>query len=118
MVAAEASIQSGELAGGEAQAAEVAEKIRLLAATDPTLAADLVQQLVTALDRATGGAFTDQLTGVARSAVGVEDGEDEPVSASSAAPSGADVPFGGGYGSPPVTIAELEAAARSAAERA
>lgn len=48
---------------------------------------------------------------------------DRPIAAEAASPSGGSTgdstgdwePFGGGYGSPPVTVAELEAAARRAA---
>jgi flagellar biosynthesis/type III secretory pathway M-ring protein FliF/YscJ len=44
-----------------APATELAEKLRLLAQSDPERAADMVAQLVSALDLATGGAFTGQL---------------------------------------------------------
>jgi hypothetical protein len=46
---------------GEQHAHDLANKIRELAATDPQLARDLVDQLIAGLDRATDGAFHDQL---------------------------------------------------------
>lgn len=46
------------------------------------------------------------------------DSADKPADDAAAAPAAIDgEPFGGGYGSPPVTVAELEAAARRAAAR-
>lgn len=50
---------------GEQHAHELADKIRMLAATDPGLAQDLVDQLVDALDRATGGSFRAHLCATA-----------------------------------------------------
>jgi hypothetical protein len=52
---------------GERRALELATRIRTVAATDPALAQDLVDQLIVALDRATGGTFREHLDGVTRS---------------------------------------------------
>lgn len=46
---------------GERQALELADRIRMVAAQDPELAQDLVDQLIVALDRATGGTFREHL---------------------------------------------------------
>jgi len=51
---------------GERRALELASRIRLVAATDPALAQDLVDQLIVALDRAMGGTFREHLDGAAR----------------------------------------------------
>jgi hypothetical protein len=52
---------------GERQALELADRIRMVAAQDPELAQDLVDQLIVALDKATGGTFRDHLDGPTRS---------------------------------------------------
>jgi hypothetical protein len=46
---------------GERHALELADRIRMVAAQDPELAQDLVDQLILALDRATGGSFREHL---------------------------------------------------------
>jgi hypothetical protein len=46
---------------GERHAIELADRIRMVAAQDPDLAQDLVDQLIAALDRATGGTFREHL---------------------------------------------------------
>jgi hypothetical protein len=46
---------------GERRAMELANRIRAVAATDPALAQDLVDQLIVALDRALGGTFREHL---------------------------------------------------------
>jgi hypothetical protein len=51
---------------GERRALELANRIRTVAAKDPALAQDLVDQLIVALDRAMGGTFREHLDGVAR----------------------------------------------------
>jgi hypothetical protein len=51
---------------GERRALELASRIRLVAAEDPALAQDLVDQLIVALDRAMGGTFREHLDGAAR----------------------------------------------------
>lgn len=51
---------------GERRALELANRIRLVAAQDPQLAQDLVDQLIVALDRAMGGTFREHLDGAAR----------------------------------------------------
>jgi hypothetical protein len=51
---------------GERQALELADRIRMVAAQDPELAQDLVDQLIVALDRATGGTFREHLDGATR----------------------------------------------------
>ena len=51
---------------GERRALELANRIRLVAAEDPALAQDLVDQLIVALDRAMGGTFREHLDGAAR----------------------------------------------------
>jgi hypothetical protein len=51
---------------GERQALELADRIRMVAAQDPELAQDLVDQLIVALDRATGGTFREHLNGPTR----------------------------------------------------
>ena len=50
----------------ERRAMELANRIRLVAADDPGLAQDLVDQLIVALDRAMGGTFRKHLDGAAR----------------------------------------------------
>ena len=51
---------------GERRARELAHRIRLVAAEDPGLAQNLVDQLIVALDRAMGGTFREHLDGAAR----------------------------------------------------
>ena len=51
---------------GERKALELADRIRMVAAQDPELAQDLVEQLIVALDRAMGGTFREHLDGAAR----------------------------------------------------
>jgi hypothetical protein len=51
---------------GERHALELADRIRMVAAEDPALAQDLVDQLIVALDRAMGGTFREHLDGAAR----------------------------------------------------
>jgi hypothetical protein len=51
---------------GERRALELANRIRLVAAQDPGLAQDLVDELIVALDRAMGGTFREHLDGAAR----------------------------------------------------
>ena len=51
---------------GERRALELADRIRTVAAEDPALAQDLVDQLIVALDRAMGGTFREHLDGAAR----------------------------------------------------
>jgi hypothetical protein len=51
---------------GERRALELASRIRMVAAEDPALAQDLVDQLIVALDQATGGTFREHLDGAAR----------------------------------------------------
>ncbi|WP_412747938.1 hypothetical protein [Krasilnikovia sp. M28-CT-15] len=53
---------------GERRAHELAARIRTVAASDPELAQDLVDQLIVALDRALGGTFREHLDGAARDA--------------------------------------------------
>jgi hypothetical protein len=55
------------------QTAELAEKLRRLAETDPVLARTLVAELVTALNQATDGAFGKHLSPAAREALGLAD---------------------------------------------
>jgi hypothetical protein len=50
----------------ERRALELASRIRMVAAEDPALAQDLVNQLIVALDEATGGTFREHLDGAAR----------------------------------------------------
>jgi len=51
---------------GERGAVELAKRIRMVAAEDPARAQDLVNQLIVALDEATGGTFREHLDGAAR----------------------------------------------------
>lgn len=46
---------------GERQALELADRLRLLAASDPDLAQDLVEQLIEGLNRATRGGFDEHI---------------------------------------------------------
>jgi ABC-type uncharacterized transport system ATPase subunit len=59
-------IAGGSVEHGERQALELADRIRMVAAQDPELAQDLVDQLIAALDRATDGTFRDHLDGATR----------------------------------------------------
>ena len=54
---------------GERRALQLADRIRMVAAQDPELAQDLVDQLIVALDRAMGGTFREHLDGAARGVV-------------------------------------------------
>ncbi|MEV6347973.1 hypothetical protein [Actinoplanes sp. NPDC051851] len=51
---------------GERRATELAARLRMVAAQDPSLAQDLVEELIVALDRAMGGTIRDHLDGPAR----------------------------------------------------
>ena len=55
-----------EREAGERRALELATRIRMVAAGDPALAQDLVNQLIVALDEATGGTFREHLDSAAR----------------------------------------------------
>ncbi len=57
---------AGDGEHGQRQALELADRIRKVAAEDPELAQDLVEQLIVALDRATDGTFREHLGGPAR----------------------------------------------------
>ena len=46
---------------GERRSIELATRIRMVAAEDPELAQDLVDELIVALDRALGGTFREYL---------------------------------------------------------
>jgi hypothetical protein len=72
-------------ADGDTDTAELVAQIRELAAHDPAGVQQVVREVLAALDRATRGAFRDQLA----------DG----------------TPFGGGFGEPPARVTDLEAAA-------
>jgi hypothetical protein len=54
---------------GERRALELADRIRMVAAQDPAMAQDLVDQLIVALDRAMGGTFREHVDGAARGVV-------------------------------------------------
>ena len=58
------AIDEGE--AGERRAGELANRIRMVAAQDPLLAQDLVEELIVALDRAMDGTIRDHLEGPAR----------------------------------------------------
>jgi hypothetical protein len=62
----EIDIAIDEQEEGERRALQLADRIRMVAAQDPELAQDLVDQLIVALDRAMGGTFREHLDGVAR----------------------------------------------------
>jgi hypothetical protein len=51
---------------GERRGMELATRIRMVAAEDPELAQDLVDELIVALDRAMGGTFREYLDEDAR----------------------------------------------------
>jgi alkanesulfonate monooxygenase SsuD/methylene tetrahydromethanopterin reductase-like flavin-dependent oxidoreductase (luciferase family) len=52
-----------EREAGERRGMELATRIRMVAAEDPELAQDLVDELIVALDRAMGGTFREYLDG-------------------------------------------------------
>ncbi len=51
----------GKADQGERQALELADRLRMLAASDPDLAQDLVEQLIESLNKATAGAFDEHI---------------------------------------------------------
>lgn len=51
---------------GERRALELANRIRMVAVSDPATAQRLVDELIVALDRAMGGTFREHLDGAAR----------------------------------------------------
>ena len=51
---------------GERRALELANRIRMVAVSDPATAQKLVDELIVALDRAMGGTFREHLDGAAR----------------------------------------------------
>jgi hypothetical protein len=53
---------------GERRGMELAQRLRMVAAEDPGLAQELVDNLIVALDKAMGGNFRDYLDGDARDA--------------------------------------------------
>ena len=57
------AIDEGE--AGERRATELASRLRMVAAEDPSLAQNLVEELIVALDRAMGGTIRDHLDGPA-----------------------------------------------------
>ncbi|MEU4419480.1 hypothetical protein AB0F81_02570 [Actinoplanes sp. NPDC024001] len=57
------AIDEGE--AGERRATELATRLRMVAAQDPLLAQDLVEELIVALDRAMDGTIRDHLDGPA-----------------------------------------------------
>ncbi|MBG0565282.1 hypothetical protein [Actinoplanes aureus] len=57
------AIDEGE--AGERRATELATRLRMVAAQDPLLAQDLVEELIVALDRAMNGTIRDHLDGPA-----------------------------------------------------
>lgn len=57
------AIDEGE--AGERRATELATRLRMVAAQDPLLAQDLVEELIVALDRAMGGTIREHLDGPA-----------------------------------------------------
>jgi hypothetical protein len=57
------AIDEGE--AGERRATELATRLRMVAAQDPLLAQDLVEELIVALDKAMGGTIRDHLDGPA-----------------------------------------------------
>ena len=58
------AIDEGE--AGERRGMELAARIRMVAAQDPELAQDLVDELIAALEKAMGGTFREYLDGEAR----------------------------------------------------
>ncbi|GAA4596132.1 hypothetical protein BJY16_001911 [Actinoplanes octamycinicus] len=71
------SIDDGE--AGERRASELANRIRMVAAQDPLLAQDLVEELIVALDRAMDGTIRDHLDGPARGMAERVLGDSDPV---------------------------------------
>ena len=70
------AIDEGE--AGERRATELATRLRMVAAQDPLLAQDLVEELIVALDRAMGGTIREHLDGPARGVADrVLDGSDQ-----------------------------------------
>ncbi|WP_328464408.1 hypothetical protein OHA21_40690 [Actinoplanes sp. NBC_00393] len=57
------AIDEGE--AGERRATELATRLRMVAAQDPLLAQDLVEELIVALDKAMGGTIRSHLDGPA-----------------------------------------------------
>jgi hypothetical protein len=66
VIDADIDIAIDEQEEGERRALELADRIRIVAAQDPELAQDLVDQLIVALDRAMGGTFREHLDGATR----------------------------------------------------
>ncbi|BCY05141.1 hypothetical protein [Actinoplanes sp. L3-i22] len=71
------AIDDGE--AGERRATELATRIRMVAAQDPLLAQDLVEELIVALDRAMDGTIRDHLEGPARGIADRVLGESDPI---------------------------------------
>jgi hypothetical protein len=71
------SIDEGE--AGERRASELANRIRMVAAQDPLLAQDLVEELIVALDRAMDGTIRDHLEGPARGMADRVLGDSDPI---------------------------------------
>ncbi|GAA2694857.1 MULTISPECIES: hypothetical protein [Actinoplanes] len=71
------AIDEGE--AGERRASELANRIRMVAAQDPLLAQDLVEELIVALDRAMDGTIRDHLEGPARGIADRVLGESAPI---------------------------------------
>ena len=71
------AIDEGE--AGERRATELATRIRQVAAQDPLLAQDLVEELIVALDRAMDGTIRDHLDGPARGMAERVLGDSDPI---------------------------------------
>jgi hypothetical protein len=71
------AIDEGE--AGERRATELATRIRMVAAQDPLLAQDLVEELIVALDRAMDGTIRDHLDGPARGMAERVLGDSDPI---------------------------------------
>ncbi|AEV81340.1 hypothetical protein ACWT_0328 [Actinoplanes sp. SE50] len=71
------AIDEGE--AGERRASELANRIRMVAAQDPLLAQDLVEELIVALDRAMDGTIRDHLEGPARGIAERVLGDSDPI---------------------------------------
>lgn len=71
------AIDDGE--AGERRATELATRIRMVAAQDPLLAQDLVEELIVALDRAMDGTIRDHLEGPARGIAERVLGDSDPI---------------------------------------
>lgn len=71
------AIDDGE--AGERRASELANRIRMVAAQDPLLAQDLVEELIVALDRAMDGTIRDHLEGPARGMADRVLGDSDPI---------------------------------------